>query len=424
MGIDMRTRNVAARVIAGALAAATTFGCSLEEQRPSMTGPSEFALSVSLVASPDQLPRDGSSQAIVTATVRNEAGRPVSGQRLAVTANVGRVSQTEIATGEDGSATFAFVAPDSSIGLQSAAVQVVPIGGTTRTSLGRTLNIPLISTAGVTSVTAPTADFSDPSPSAPTIGDLVTFDATATKDEGVTCLDLCTYRWNFGGEATGTGRITTYRFRAARTYAVTLTVTDGAGSIGTKTKNVAVTEGDAPEASITFSPSSPAIFEQVNFTGEASTVGQAGRTIVSHQWQFGDGTNATGIRVSKTYSVTGTYTVTLTVTDSAGRQDTGTKDVTIVNGVTASFTSSNPTDGSLTVYFNAEGSKGSSTGFGSRNTITKYIWHFGDSNEEDETTAPRTSHTFGAASAYTVTLTVEDSAGRRNTTSSSITVAN
>lgn len=422
MGINIR-RHTRSLGLAAIVAVGAGAGCSVEEPSPSLTGPSEFGLSLSLVAAPDQLPRDGSSQSVVTVTVRNEAGRPVTGQRLAVSANVGTVSQTEVVTGENGSATFAFQAPASTVGANSASVQVTPIGGTARTATARTLVIPLTGGSGVTSVTAPTADFTF-SPSAPTIGQTVTFDATDTKDEGATCLDLCTYSWNFGGEATATGRIVTYGFRAARTYAVTLTVTDGAGSIGTKTKNVAVTEGDAPEASITFSPSSPAIFEPVNFTGEASTVGVAGRRIVSHVWQFGEGTSATGIRVSKTYSVTGTYTVTLTVTDSAGRQDTTTKDVTVVTGVTASFTSSNPTDGKLDVFFNAEGSKGSSTGFGSRNLITKYIWHFGDSNDEETTSSPRVAHTFGAATAYTVTLTVEDSAGRRATTNSSITVAN
>jgi len=419
----MRRRNVAAFLVAVAPLVGTAIGCSVDEPRPTMTGPSEYALSIALAASPDQLPRDGSSQAVVTATVRNEAGRPVSGQRLAISANVGAVSQSEVVTGEDGHATFAFVAPGAGVGFSNAAISVTPIGGTTRTSFARTLSIPLTGTSGATSVSEPIALFTL-SPTAPTQGDTVTFDATTSTDEGIRCLDLCTYSWDFGGEATGSGRITTYQFKNARTYAVTLTVTDGAGAMGATTQNVAVTTGTAPTAALNFSPSSPGIFEAVNFTGEASRVGQAGRTIVSHAWQFGDGTNASGIRVSKSYNVTGTYTVTLTVTDSAGLQGTTTTTVTVVVGVTALFEVSNPTDGSLTVYFNAEKSTGSGTGVGARNPITKYIWNFGDGTGVEETTSPRTSHTFGAATAYLVTLTVEDSAGRRATYSASITAAN
>jgi PKD repeat protein len=424
MGIDMQRRNVAALVVAASLAAGTGIGCSVEEPSPSMTGPSEFATSIALAASPDQLPRDGSSQSMVTATVRNEAGRPVSGQRLAVSTNVGTVSQSEVVTGEDGRATFAFVAPGAGVGFSSAAISVTPIGGTTRTSFARTLNIPLTGRSGVTSAREPIALFTF-SPTAPTQGDIVTFDASTSTDEGTTvrCLDLCTYSWDFGGEATGSGRVTTYRFQSARTYSVTLTVTDAAGSTGTSTQNVAVTQGTLPTATFSISPTSPAQFETVNFTAAASTVG-VGRTITSYQWRFGDGTTATGVTTSHAYNVIGTYNVQLTVTDSAGLQHSTTQAVTVVNGVTASFTSSNPTDGSLTVFFNAEESRGSSTGFGTRSPITKYIWNFGHSTDVEETTSSRISHTFPFAATYTVTLTVEDSAGRRQTTSSSITVAN
>jgi PKD repeat protein len=412
-------------------------GCSVDEQGPPrLTSPSEFALSVTLTATPDQLPRDGSSQSVITATVRNDTGRPVSGQRLAVSSNVGTVSETEVVTGEDGRAAFAFVAPEAGTAGNTAVVRVVPLGENFQNQVVRTVTIALASTSGVTSTTAPTARFSV-SLSAPVLRETVTFDATDTLDEYTDqtplkeddddprfrCLDACTYTWDFGGEATGTGRIATYRFQTARTYAVTLTVTDGAGSTGTKTKNVAVSEGDKPTASIAFSPSSPGIYETVSFTGEASKVGQAGRTITSHQWQFGDGTSASGLRVSKTYSVTGTYTVTLTVTDSAGFQGTATKDVTVVTGVTADFTiSRSPAPVNTDVIFDAEKSKGSSTGFGGRNEIVKYIWNFGDSTSLTQTTSRVISHKYSGTGTYTINLTVEDSAGRRNTDSDTLKV--
>jgi PKD repeat protein len=252
--------------------------------------------------------------------------------------------------------------------------------------------------------------------------DTVSFDASATTDEGIRCLDLCTYSWEFGGEAMRTGRIVTYAFQSVRSYAVTLTVTDVGGAVHARTKNLAVSQGTAPTARILFSPSSPAIYETVNFTGEASTAGQAGRTIVNHQWQFGDGTSATGLRVTKTYERTGTYTVVLTVTDSAGLQGTERQDVTVVAGVTADFTIS-PTGPvvSQTVVLNAEASKGSN-GFGGRNPITKYIWSFGNSTSTTEESDPITSTSYSVAGTYTIVLTVEDSAGRRATTSKTVAV--
>ncbi|OFW00794.1 MAG: hypothetical protein A3I61_00340 [Acidobacteria bacterium RIFCSPLOWO2_02_FULL_68_18] len=398
------------------------------------TGPSEFALSVTMTATPDRLPRDGSSQSVITVTVRDVSSRPVPAQRLRISSNVGTVSESEVVSDNEGRATFAFTAPPATTisTVATAVISVVPIDPNAGNAAARTVSIQL---TGTSNTAAPLARFSS-KPDAPALKETVTFDASDTLDEYTDqtpftetdddpkfrCHDACTYAWDFGGEATGTGRIVTYQFQTVRTYTVTLRVTDSAASVGSKTKNVTVAAGTVPTASISFSPSSPAIYETVNFTGEASTAGQAGRTIVNHQWQFGDGTSGTGLRVTKTYSRTGTYTVVLTVTDSAGLQGTKTQDVTVVAGVTADFTIS-PTGAAInqTIVLNAESSQGSN-GFGGRNPISKYIWNFGNSTSTTEESDPITSTSYSVAGTYTIVLTVEDSAGRRATKSRTVTV--
>jgi hypothetical protein len=45
-------------------------------------GPSGLSLSLSVAASPDHLMQDGVSQTVVTATVRNAQGEPVSGRGI------------------------------------------------------------------------------------------------------------------------------------------------------------------------------------------------------------------------------------------------------------------------------------------------------------------------------------------------------
>jgi PKD repeat protein len=327
----MRTTLMHCRLVVPvvvALATSVWAGCSLENPGiPELTSPSGFGTAVTLSAFPDSLPRNGSAQSVVTVTVRDSANTPAEGQRLVVAADIGTVSQTEIVTNGDGQATFTFVAPAARVPGSGALISVVLIGTGGDVPLPRTMVIGL---SGAANATAPTPSFTM-SPTAPVLRQSVALDASATTDEGAVCGDLCTYAWDFGGEATGSGRITSYPFLGVRTYQVTLTVTDAQGTASALTQNLVVARGAVPTASFTLSPTSPGQFETVNFTAEASRVGEPGRTIESYEWRFGDGETASGITTTHSYSVLGTYAVVLTVTDSAGIQSTSTQNVTVVN---------------------------------------------------------------------------------------------
>ncbi len=65
----------------------------------------------------------------------------------------------------------------------------------------------------------------------------------------------------------------------------------------------------------------------VQFYGGGST--DSDGTIVSYNWQFGDGTTASGAMPSHTYAAAGTYAVTLTVTDDDGASASATTTATI-----------------------------------------------------------------------------------------------
>jgi PKD repeat protein len=69
----------------------------------------------------------------------------------------------------------------------------------------------------------------------------------------------------------------------------------------------------------------------VGFDGSSST---DDGTITSYAWDFGDGSTGTGVSPSHTYTVSGTYTVALTVTDNGGLTNKVTHPVTVT--VTAS----------------------------------------------------------------------------------------
>lgn len=80
-----------------------------------------------------------------------------------------------------------------------------------------------------------------------------------------------------------------------------------------------------PVASFTFSCSGLTC----SFDASASTDDYG---ISSYSWNFGDGTTGSGKTVSKTYSAGGTYSVTLTVKDTANQTGTQTKSVTVSSG--------------------------------------------------------------------------------------------
>jgi PKD repeat protein len=404
------------RLLTALTTALALAGCTVEEAEiPRLSGPSEFAVSVTLTATPDQLPRDGSSQSVVTATVRDAAGQPVSGQRLGISASVGSVSQSEVVTDEAGRASFAFVAPSAGTVGNSATISVVPIDTDAANAAARSVSILL---TGAANSTVPTASFTS-LPSSPQINQAVTFDASGSTDEGARCLDACAYAWDFGDGTTGTGRIVTHTYTGARTYVVRLAVTDAAGSSASTSSSITVANVAAPTVTLAVVPDPPLAGQAATFTATATPA--SGHSIVSYAWDFGDGNTqtTTGPTVTKTYSTRGTYVATVTVTDDVGQKASVSKSITITGaGVTASFTFS-PSDPVTndTVRFDGTASTGAAG-----TTITSYKWDFGDGSSRTESDG-QTSHTYSAARTYVVRLTVTDSNDRTGTTTKDVKVS-
>jgi len=90
----------------------------------------------------------------------------------------------------------------------------------------------------------------------------------------------------------------------------------------------AVTEN--PIANFYFTPQKPAVGEEVSFDASISERGDF--PITDYSWNFGDNSSGTGITATHSYSAKGTYSVTLTVTDSSGKQDNATKFVEVGGG--------------------------------------------------------------------------------------------
>jgi len=86
-----------------------------------------------------------------------------------------------------------------------------------------------------------------------------------------------------------------------------------------------------PIAIISYSPSEPRAGQEVEFDGAETLISNmpTGAKAVTYEWEFGDGKKARGETVTHTFTRAGTYRVTLTVTDSAGRSGTTSEDITV-----------------------------------------------------------------------------------------------
>jgi len=208
-------------------------------------------------------------------------------------------------------------------------------GGTFTVTLSVTSDARATSTSSRTinvSTTLPptTANFTF-SPTTPSINQDVTFTATATAGGpgfpggGGGQVQGATYAWDFGDGSTGTGTSTTHRFTRPGTFAVTLRVTNDAGLTATTTRQLTVS-GTLPagSADFVFSPTDPHVGDVVFFNASLSSV-----TNGSFSWDFGDGTSASGVTPTHSYSAPRTYTVTLTVTNDRGQTAAASKTITV-----------------------------------------------------------------------------------------------
>ncbi|MEM3579656.1 MAG: PKD domain-containing protein [Candidatus Bathyarchaeia archaeon] len=251
-------------------------------------------------------------------------------------------------------------------------------------------------------------------PTYPEVNEPVTFDASGSYDpDGY----IVSYTWNFGDGniSTTSNPVITHKYVAFGDYPVTLTVTDNSGLTDQETATIHVSQH--PVAAFTFSPPDPLVHEPVTF--DASSSSPDGGVIVNYTWDFGDGNVTTTANpvITHAYSTYGTFTVTLNVTDSEGKWDTVSKQITIEKAPIADFwwDPFYPQRGE-TVTFDA------SVSTPDGGTIVSYAWDFGDGTPIIETDQPVITHVYASAGDYPVTLNVTDSEGRWDTETKIITV--
>ena len=328
MRISLALLRHRAAVAALALAAPA---CSIAEQTPpAISGPSEFSLVLSTTVSAATIQRDGASQSTITVSARNETGGPAVGRRIVLALNAPtdtQLSASNVVIGPDGRATVdVFAPPSTSFG------DVITVGLTPVDEAGQPQSVTRTVQIGLTPSNPgrPTAQFSF-TPVSPTVADTITFNASASQDEGAACGGNCTYTWDFGDGTTASGVIATKNFPTTGTRLVRLTVTDAGGAATSSSQSVNVGVPAAPTVgTIVFGPTPVVEDRATNFDAGGATVG-AGATIESFTWVWGDGetTTTSGAQTQHTFRDPGTFTVRVTVRDNFNRTATGTVSVTV-----------------------------------------------------------------------------------------------
>jgi gliding motility-associated-like protein len=210
--------------------------------------------------------------------------------------------------------------------------------------------------------------------------------------------------WDFGNGNTSTLRNPTATYFTPGTYNVSLRVTNASGT-NILVRPAYITVYEPPVVNFSGNSTSGCYPKTVQFT-DLSTPG-IGNTNVSWQWDFGDGNTSTQQNPVAVYSSSGSFTVTLRVTNDKGCIKTFTRPnyIVINGGVEGAFTHTQPSVCRVPTTINFTNN---TTGPG---TIS-YQWNFGDGNNSSATSP---SHTYTTAGTYIVTLIATSSLGCTDT---------
>jgi PKD repeat protein len=334
--------------IYAALSLGAAAACTVHQDgAPSLSGPSTNAISLTISATPDTLPQNGTAQATVRIKAFNAGGQPLASLPVrldlklnGVNQDFGTLSVRNLVTGSDGTASAIYTAPagPNAGGLgTTVAVVATPVAGDA-VNQGVLNSVGAVSQAFVRLVSEGVTNPGSDTPTAAfttagtlTAGALVLFNGT-TSTSGGTNSAVVDWDWDFGdGSPHGNGSVVTHSFATARPYAVVLTVTNSLGRSTSTTSVVTIGAGTGPLPLFTALPNPATVNSTVTLDGSPST-----GSPINYTWTITSPAAAVtrfgGPDAKVTFSPTavGNWNVNLTVTDTNGRSNTSAAQIVIV----------------------------------------------------------------------------------------------
>ncbi len=227
---------------------------------------------------------------------------------------------------------------------------------------------------------------------------------------------VVSWDWDFGDGGISTEMNPLHVYPVAGTYNVSLTIVDTMAATNTIIKQIVV--NPLPVALFSIDPLTCAM-NDVQFHDLSTT---PTGFITQWHWEFGDGNTQTvnfpnDPDVIYQYAAIGTYTVSLTITNSDSCENTTTNDITITASPTAMFTHSEGCESNPFTFTDTSIENGGGI-------ILQWNWDFGDpaSGTDNTSTLQNPVHMFSAAGSYDVELMIMNSNGCTDTTTMTVTV--
>ncbi len=392
-----------ARLVAVAMLA--VFGSTCASQSP--TAPSGSTLTLSTPTR--SVSANGT--AVLTAQLMGSAGQPMVGASVAFTTTMGKIDPAQGVTNGAGLATAVF-----SAGAASGTAVINASSGTVRAS---PVNL-VVGTAAVGRVALTASPASVPFGGGTTAITAVVTDAAGNPLKAMpVAFTTTTGHLTPANAKTDTNGIV----QTTLTTAASADVTAVAGSLpgtqgippGSLTGSVTVALAPRPVPVVSIMASAnPVAGAPTTFTIGATPAPGTTATIQDVSVTFGDGAQAdlgavsgAAIVAQHVYAVGGTYTVSMTATDSAGGTATAST-VLVVQAMTPLAVSvvagpMVPAGGgpNAIVTFTA-------TVVPSSSVIASYLWDFGDGSAAQQTTGSQVQHVFAKSGLYTVSVTATE----------------
>jgi PKD repeat protein len=217
--------------------------------------------------------------------------------------------------------------------------------------------------------------------------------------------------WDFGDGNSSTAINPDHIYATTGIYDVTLSITDTAGCMNTKTHPVSIS---LPPVAL-FQVAQPNCTTSPVFFDEMSALSYG--SFASWHWTFGDGHDTLVVApanpdIHHSYAAAGSFVVTLKAITAQGCEDEFVQQIAITSGPLAEFSFGNTCAGESVSFTNLAAANGGTM-------ILNYNWNFGDpsSGINNSSNLANPSHVYAFGSTYQVSLIVVNASGCNDTVS-------